>query len=1389
MAVAAILAAAFAPQVAQAQEPPPPHDLALRYRHGISVRADGFISWIFILTNQGGQHAHSGQVKVTFIPYRGDVTVVSSVPIGQAATGLDPKFGHFDPATGIWHFRNLRPGETAELHLYTSIGLKSDGTAASRSQGETLVKGRGEIISSVPKEEPMFRYNNVTHEAWKEFSFGEHAAEGDAVVDMLLRGVLFPQANDTVDFTVRFRNSEAYHDTIHYSHDMHEVRVKVSPSPGLDLVSANAPSGMFGETGSQISISSSFDLSTGIWDLGYVPEPAGHLNIEMPVEVRYTGAVPLEEACLTAELDNVVPPERPALDLTPDNRNTQRNNRGRICLGEDPTVLIRDEIGEHITPATDGDGFRPFTVYPCVGETAYPCTAQDALELVVPISRVDMLERGIGNARNDARLTDFGDATILQPESIVLNVEDIAGVREGNGANLVWRTGSATEVTFNRMDAAGIIPGVIVAFDLPSPAYTSYTFAIAGVGTLPGRMKIVNATNVGFTLLDVESKTSLGPLKTTLEFLSVVVEFGTLGTYVADITMGATHTDTETTDTDTGRYTFHVGPVAELGVRDGGASPLAGTGEVAYTVAAINNGPDAAPAARVTLEGVPEGAEAIPSEGIYTEGACQSGLCRGVWTIGELHTPDGRLASGLTETPTLSLITTLATPADITAAIANTQDYAVCIGSDGNDIAASSETACTGNTGASWHTAAYYDYIGDNDTSTITARSGTGEGHPNAVVGVRATERQAVKILTWQAVEALNGHVVSHYEVQRSASSWTTVADDVVGTMYVDMASETVNPAYRVRAVNIFDVPGPWSEPSAKRPGAPGGFSASGSSDAQATLSWSAPDAVNGVTVTGYDVDFSQDGGNTWTSVATATGQPGTSFTHTDSSLAADTVRQYRVRAVGTVGSGSEQVVVNSDWAFAAATRDYLTPGAPRNFTARAINQSRVDLSWREPEAVADVSLTGYHLEFSTDGNTWNWLPAGQTRTVLSATTTSHEHTDDTLAPGALRQYRVRAVGTGAGNADFESVWVFANAATEAVGQPQNLAATADGRGRIDLTWDQPGFGAGRVTGYRIDYTPASPESWQTLEHGYRTSPRRYEHTSLLPGQEYCYQVAATYAGGTGPFAARACATTEGAPADLPGEPENLRVTQVGRNFVKLAWDKPSVGGEAEYYEWQSNVHEPREVKPGTATGVTVIGLAPDSNYEFQVRAGNSYGHSEWSRSIQVTLNLAGHSVKVSTQELEVEKGGSGSFNVSLNQAPRWPLLVYFHSIGPECLTEGLVYQQHRILLPTNPMYPSKEFWEDAWWGPPEDRYALPWNEGLDLQIDASLCQGGETTVVEPIFNSLPFSELEGLPMWEELGLDEEDWREKWGVDRLDGTTGPSVKVTVTDDGSGTGTQ
>ncbi len=415
LAVAVILATAVATETAQAQEPPPPHDLSLRYRHGLVAGAGEFVGWIFVLTNQGGQHAHSGQVKVSFTPYR-DGTVSAEVASTPFDIGLDPKFGSFDPATGIWHFRNLRPGETAELALHATLHGSTPG-----SEGRWLVKGRGEIISSLPKEESMFLYNNVTREAWKYAYIGrEHAAEGDAVVDMLVSD-RFPQMNDTVDFTVRFNNRPGYRGSLYDTHHMYEVRVKVSPSPGLELVSAEAPSRTYdlgtSTTRDDIQISSSFDLATGIWNLGTVPESRIRYQIDMPVTVRYTGSAPLEEACLTAELVNVVPPERPADDLGPDVPDTQRNNRVRVCLGKDPTVLIRDgEIGI-------------FTVHPCVGATAYPCNDQDTLELVARMSRAQILEHDIGIDRSDGLVEIHSGAgeqpvVFLQPETIVIQVED-----------------------------------------------------------------------------------------------------------------------------------------------------------------------------------------------------------------------------------------------------------------------------------------------------------------------------------------------------------------------------------------------------------------------------------------------------------------------------------------------------------------------------------------------------------------------------------------------------------------------------------------------------------------------------------------------------------------------------------------------------------------------------------------------------------------------------------------------------------------------------------------------------------------------------------------------------------------------------------------------------
>ena len=82
---------------------------------------------------------------------------------------------------------------------------------------------------------------------------------------------------------------------------------------------------------------------------------------------------------------------------------------------------------------------------------------------------------------------------------------------------------------------------------------------------------------------------------------------------------------------------------------------------------AVNNGPDSAPAAQVTvdLQGVTV-SQAIASQGSYDR-------TTGIWTIGELSVNDPTIA------PTLTLITTAIVDTPITATITNTQDYEVCI--------------------------------------------------------------------------------------------------------------------------------------------------------------------------------------------------------------------------------------------------------------------------------------------------------------------------------------------------------------------------------------------------------------------------------------------------------------------------------------------------------------------------------------------------------------------------------------------------------------------------------------------------------------------------------------------------------------------------------------
>ena len=115
-------------------------------------------------------------------------------------------------------------------------------------------------------------------------------------------------------------------------------------------------------------------------------------------------------------------------------------------------------------------------------------------------------------------------------------------------------------------------------------------------------MKVVGAAFKAATLLDADKSTQ--PTfsgNTGGGEIPGWFQFGELGTYKMNITIG--HSE----GSASGLYTFHVGPVAELEVRDGGGNSEVPAGQRAYTIRAVNNGPDVAPATKVTLSGLDAG--------------------------------------------------------------------------------------------------------------------------------------------------------------------------------------------------------------------------------------------------------------------------------------------------------------------------------------------------------------------------------------------------------------------------------------------------------------------------------------------------------------------------------------------------------------------------------------------------------------------------------------------------------------------------------------------------------------------------------------------------------------------------------------------------------------
>ena len=387
-------------------------------------------------------------------------------------------------------------------------------------------------------------------------------------------------------------------------------------------------------------------------------------------------------------------------------------------------------------------------------------------------------------------------------------------------------------------------------------------------------------------------------------------------------------------------------------------------------------------------------------------------------------------------------------------------------------------------------------------------------------------------------------------------------------------------------------------------PGEPRNLTATPDGPDAIELEWDEPSSDGGRDITGYLIEWSEDGRDPW---VTLVRKRDTVTAYRDEGVSAGDTRHYRVSAINFNGTGDPSNV-------ASAKTDEVLPGAPRGLTALVRGDSAIELRWRAPTSTGSTPIIGYLIEVSRTG-TGGWVVL-EANTGSTGTTFRH----DGLTPNSTRHYRVKAISRAGTSEEWSNI---AQATTEAAvpGAPTGLRAIPGGVGgstQILLTWSAPADDGGSpITGYRIEWSSTGTSGWIILVPGPTGTATTFLHTGLAPATTRFYRVSAINSRGTGRASNVAEGTTNAA---APGPPQNVRARGTGPNSVLLAWDAPETDGGERITGYAIQRIGPNDnqwiihrANTGTtATTFTDTGLEPVTRYQYRVAAINRVGRGAW---------------------------------------------------------------------------------------------------------------------------------------------------------------------------------
>jgi titin len=410
-----------------------------------------------------------------------------------------------------------------------------------------------------------------------------------------------------------------------------------------------------------------------------------------------------------------------------------------------------------------------------------------------------------------------------------------------------------------------------------------------------------------------------------------------------------------------------------------------------------------------------------------------------------------------------------------------------------------------------------------------------------------------------------------------------------------------LNYLFRVAATNRGGT-GPVSPVGAVTPrtvAGPPTITTAAAGSQQVALAWTVP-ANNGSPIVRYVVDFSSDGGGSWTRR-----EGNASPSAIIAGLANGTSYVFRVAAVNAEGVG----------AFSTQTGQVIPLGAPSGLFATASNRSAW-LIWTAADAGENSAVTAYRIEMSTDGGS-SWTQA--------ATTTGNANSAriSGLVNGMGYTFRVAAVAN-------QSPGPFSSLSNEvfpavSVGAPTRVTATLS-NGTVSLRWTAPRVQRGvTIDDYAVQYSTDNGVSWRVYEDGLSTATRAVV-TGLPNGAQYQFRVAAV----TGDLIGEVSSATRPILVfdrrATPAAPANLRGTASG-SIYSLQWNPVAgnAGGAVTDYVIQYRVNSARGSRWVTfrdpvsaATSATLTRLTNRTGYVFRVAARNLAGIGTYSSEFTI---------------------------------------------------------------------------------------------------------------------------------------------------------------------------